>query len=279
VKIQKIKFKLKAWACLVLLTTTSSIGFGQDQFSAGIEQINCENTTITFDTRCAGDLPGIRFIHVHENEKTALQAAYTILEKYGKGCFTTWKALDDRYVTFTINDTLYKFDPNRIFTVKGRRETIDSNGEYSMAADDTVKMVAEFFCRNYIDSNKLIIALHNNTDGGGLTIKSFKKGGPYATDAKKVYINKKKDQDDFFLTTDESIFNYIKNKGCNIILQDNKNANDDGSLSFYAAQKKISYLNIEAQHGHLKQQLEMLTIAEKYIKQKLQLNVGKPGHK
>jgi hypothetical protein len=268
VKIQQIKFKIKAWALLLSLTTTSSITFGQDQFSAGIEQINCGNTTITFDTRCAGDLPGIRFIHVHENEKTALEAAYTMLEKFGKGCFTTWKALDDRYVSFTLNDTLYKFDPNRIFTAKGRRETIDSNGEYSLAADDTVRMIAELFCRNYIDSNQLIIALHNNTDGGGLRISSFKKGGPYARDAKKVYINKKKDQDDFFLTTDESIFHYMKNKGCNIILQDNKNASDDGSLSIYAARKKIAYLNIEAQHGHLKQQLEMLKITEGYIQAK-----------
>lgn len=260
-----INFKTKALTCIVSLALPCFSAHSQEQFSAGIEKINCGNTTITFDTRCAGYLPGIRFVHVHENEKTAVQAAYNMLDKFGSGCFTTWKALDDRYVSFTLNDTTYKFDPNRIFTAKGRRETIDSNGEYSQAADDNVTGVAELFCTNYIDGNKLVVAIHNNTDGGGLTIKSYKKGGAYAGDAKKVYINKKKDEDDFFITTDERIFNYIKSKGCNILLQDNEHATDDGSLSVYAAKKGIAYLNIEAQHGHLPQQIEMLAIARQYI--------------
>ena len=248
----------------------------QPALSYGLEKISCGTTTITFDTRCSGNLPGIRFIHVHENEKTAVEAAYSMLEKFGSGCFTTWKALNDRYVTFSLNDTTYKFDPNRIYTPKGRRETIDSNGEYSVEAEEKVAMVAELFLKNYIDSNRLIIAIHNNTDGGGLTIKSFTKGGAYERDAKKVYTSRNKDKDDFFITTDERIFNYIKNRGFNVLLQDNENATDDGSLSIYAANKKISYLNIEAQHGHLKQQQEMLAIVRGYIKEILQVPAAAP---
>ncbi len=217
--------------------------FAQEQFSAGIEKLACGSTVITLDTRCAGDLPYIRFIHVHENEKTAVRAAYQMLEKYGKGCFTTWQALNDRYVTFILNDTLYKFDPNRIYTPKGRRETLDSNGEYSLQADSAVGEIADLFLENYIKHNMLVIALHNNTDGGGLTIKSYKKGGDYAKEARRVHINKNRDEDDFFLTTNHHIYNYIKKKGFNVLLQQNNGLTDDGSLSVYAAKNNIPYIN------------------------------------
>jgi hypothetical protein len=237
----------------------------QADFSTGLETLQAGNTTIVFKTSCAGEKPGIQFIHVHENEQTAVAAAYQLLAKYGRGCFVTWQSLGDRYINFKLDNSIYKFDPNRIYTPKGRKETLTANGEYSEEADSVVECIASIFLHNYIDSQRLVVALHNNTDGGGLTIGGFKKGGPYARDAKKVHVNKTRDEDDFFLTTDLRIYNYIKQKGYNILLQNNAHVTDDGSLSVYAAGKNIPYLNIEAQHGHLKEQSEMIDVVAELI--------------
>lgn len=241
--------------------------FAQDTFSTGFDMVDCGDSKITFDNKCANEQPGIMFIHVHENEKTAVEAANKMLDKYNCGCFVTWQSKQDRYVTFTIGPDSFKFDPNRIYTAKGRAATLKANGVFTEESDATVKGVANVFLEKYIDTMRLVIALHNNTDGGGLTIKSFQKGGDYANDAKKVNVNAARDEDDFFLTTDNKIYAFLKKKGFNILLQNNAKVTDDGSLSVYAANKKIAYLNVEAQHGHLDQQLEMLDAVQEMIKE------------
>lgn len=241
------------------------LAVSQGNFSTGRATTWCGDTPVTFETSCAMEQPGVQFIHVHENEKTAVEAARKMLEKYGQGCFVTWQSGNDRYVRFQVGNRQYKFDPNRIYTPKGRKETLTANGGYSPEADANVEAVASLFLQNYVDNQRLIVALHNNTDKGGLTINGFKKRGPYARDAKKVFINKQRDEDDFFFTTDPDIYHYIKNKGFNILLQDNERVADDGSLSVYSANKKIPYLNIEAEHGHLQEQLEMIDVVQEMI--------------
>jgi hypothetical protein len=62
---------------------------------------------------------------------------------------------------------------------------------------------------------------------------------------------------DFILTTDRPIFHYLKRRKFNVVLQHHDPV-DDGSLSVYAARKKIPYINIEALHGHLDEQIKML---------------------
>jgi hypothetical protein len=259
---------IQKWICLLAILHCGQLN-AQPDFSTGLETLQAGYTVVVFKTSCAGEQKGVQFIHVHENEQTAAEAAYKMMAKYGKGCFVTWQAYGDRYINFKLGNSIYKFDPNRIYTPKGRKETLEANGEYSEEADSIVGEIANLFLRNYIDSNMLVVALHNNTDGGGLTINSFKKGGDYAHDAKKVHVNKSRDQDDFFLTTNADIYNYIKKKGFNIVLQDHEKVTDDGSLSVYAAGKNKPYLNIEAQQGHLAQQLEMVDIVQEIISQKI----------
>lgn len=237
----------------------------QADLSTGIESLQAGKTQLILKTSCAGEQPFIQFIHVHENEQTAADAAYKMLEQYGKGCFVTWQCYGDRYINFKLDSSIYKFDPNRIYTAVGRKETLTANGEYSPEADSVVENIATIFLNNYINGMNLVVALHNNTDAGGLTINSYKKGGDYAHDAKKVHVNKRRDQDDFLLTTHHYIYNYLKAKGFNVLLQNNQAVKDDGSLSVYAAQKNIPYINIEAEHGHLKEQLEMIDAVEELI--------------
>jgi len=75
------------------------------------------------------------------------------------------------------------------------------------------------------------------------------------------------DVDDFILTTDRSLFNRIKEKNINVVCEDINAIRDDGSLSVYAARNKIPYVNIEAEHQHFDEQLQMLMVLEDIIKE------------
>jgi hypothetical protein len=114
---------------------------------------------------------------------------------------------------------------------------------------------------------KLVVALHNNTNAGSLSVNSYKKGAVYARDAKAVFVNIKQDADDFFYTTELAFYNFLKKKGFNVVLQNNATVKDDGSLSVFCSDQKIPYLNIEAQEGHLIQQNRMVGVVLQMIEE------------
>ena len=50
----------------------------------------------------------------------------------------------------------------------------------------------------------------------------------------------------------------MSSEGHNVVLQDNDKVTDDGSLSVLAGRAGIPYINVEAEDGHLQQQVEMI---------------------
>ncbi|MBK8927556.1 MAG: hypothetical protein IPM74_17060 [Crocinitomicaceae bacterium] len=66
------------------------------------------------------------------------------------------------------------------------------------------------------------------------------------------------DPDDFIFTTDKNLYDHLSQLPVNIILQDNDNCKDDGSLSVYCGRKGIPYVNIEAEYGHLTEQVKLI---------------------
>jgi hypothetical protein len=161
----------------------------------------------------------------------------------------------------------FKFDPNRIYTPKGLEATLRKNGAFTQQGFRAADKLAQYFIKKHVAGNKLVIALHNNSDGGGLHIKSYLPGGEYANDASEVNVNEAEDPDDFFYTTDKRIFDYLKAKGFNILLQNNATVTDDGSLSVYCGYKGMAYLNIEAQLGHLAEQKRMMLAVYEMIEE------------
>ena len=117
-----------------------------------------------------------------------------------------------------------------------------------------------------IGDAKMIVAMHNNGNKG-LSIKSYLKGGTEYANAANVYVNALMDEDDFVYTTDKKVFTFLKENKINVILQKSSGAVDDGSLSIYYGNKKIPYINIEAEQGHLKEQIQMLRILEPLFKE------------
>lgn len=231
-----------------------------------VQECAIGDTSIQLQKQFFGTAPkGIYFINLHANETTSIDATNQYLNK-SAGCFIQLKNSDVRNVRFTLNNTLFKVDPNRIFTTIGIEATLKKNSSYTT---DAAKAVTGF-AQNIIDAMpepKLIIAMHNNTNND-FSISSYNRGKNEAINAAKLYINPTMDSDDFVYTTELKIFNYLKEKKINVVLQKSKGFKDDGSLSVYCSKQSIPYINIEAQLDHLKEQLQMLeaitTVVEWY---------------
>jgi len=199
---------------------------------------------------------GITYFNLHDDENTAVQAGKHVVEKVG-GKIIEIRASGKRNVSFSYKGKEYRFDPNRIYTPIGVKKTLKDQGYYSKIGDSIVTNFARFIVDSLLINSKIIVTLHNSSDGK-YSIEYYKKGGIYEKDASEVYINPKNDPDDFFYVTNEIYFKALKEKGYNVLLQDNRNVNNDGSLSVYCGYNHIQYINVEAQKGHLQEQQEML---------------------
>ena len=62
----------------------------------------------------------------------------------------------------------------------------------------------------------------------------------------------------FFLCTNPGDFSALAKSPYNVVLQQKKPEDDDGSLSRLAALRGVRYVNLEVRHGNADRQLEML---------------------
>lgn len=197
----------------------------------------------------------IVFISLHDDETTAQEVVSSYL-KENHAAFIRIENNKQRLIRFSYLKESYVFDPNRMFTNKGRRLTLGLHGAYSDSAAAKVNEFASLVLQQ-LSTAKTVVAVHNNSNGK-FSILSYLKGGEFFKNAKQVYKNPASDPDDLFLTTSPQLFERLKTKGFNIVLQDNVNVADNGSLSFYHRNINKRYVNIEAQDGHFAKQLEML---------------------
>ena len=202
-------------------------------------------------------------ISLHDNENTGVNA-YKALGKDFKYNLLELKHTGNKLIAFRLSKRIYKIDPNRIFSDIGIRKTLIMHGKFSTAALQQVRQFRTMLLKlySYRHTHNYIISLHNNTDNL-FSITSYK----LSNNAAAIFINPKKDKDDFFIVTEKRDFEYFKKNKFNVVLQSEK-AKDDGSLSVYAAKNKIPYVNIEAQNGHTSIQVEMLQALYELIRQK-----------
>ncbi len=204
----------------------------------------------------------ITYFNMHDDENTAVKAAEQIVKQYG-GRLIELKHRGTRNIKFNLDGKKYEFDPNRVFSEKGIEETLRYYGNYSEAAHKEVSKFRDWLLKQYLDESKVIITVHNNTNES-YSILWYQKGGKYESDAKKVNKAKGKDSDNFFFVTKEQDYNRLANLGFNVVLQNNEKVKEDGSLSVYWGRKKQTpYINVEAQHNHLDEQVKMLIAAIK----------------
>ena len=195
--------------------------------------------------------------NLHENERTSVDAATHLIRRHG-GQVLVLHHSGEREIRFLLSGRSFSFDPNRIFTDPGAFATVAPEGAGHSEAVRVVRDFAKDLVSNYsLDSMSVIVTLHNNTDQG-YSAESYLPDGPYALDARKVFVDLRQDPDDFFFVTDEAFFTRLSQAGFNVVLQNNRFVTDDGSLSVLAGRHGIPYINVEAQHGHLKMQEKML---------------------
>ena len=192
------------------------------------------------------------YFRPHENEVTSGLAVQAVLPRYG-GALIELRSKGERVINFALKGKFYAFDPNRIFTKTGTEKALGTS--LTEPNSEVAKFVETLFSRYLTDKN-LLIAVHNNTDGGGLSMEIYKKASK--SEIADIFINPLRDADDFFFVTDAEHFKFLKEKQFNVVLQNNETAEDDGSLSIYSGKQGIAYINVESQHGHLQQQIEML---------------------
>lgn len=204
----------------------------------------------------------VLLLNVHENEQTALN----VMIDFGLKDSIPFLFLhqnQQRRIFFRLKDTIHSVDPNRIFTTPGIQKTLADSMFYTKDGENAVYSFGRLLL-NSLEGRKWIITLHNNTQDN-YSVLSYGAGGEEEMNAKEIIVVESEDPDDFILTTDSGLFNELKNAGVNVVLQ-SANPVDDGSLSVYCAEKNLPYVNVEAEHGHVVKQKQMLDLVLKSIK-------------
>lgn len=208
-------------------------------------------------------------LSIHDDENTAVEAFHNLPKEISFNLFEVSQTGNGkRKLLYRINDKIFDFDPNRIFSSEGINKSFGANypNEFKQDLEKFGKdLIKEFNSKN---TNKYIIAVHNNTDGYDgenktASIIHYKKD----KNAKDVFKAKGIDPDDYFVVTEQEDFDKLKNLNKNVALEPD-NPKDDGSLSVYCKKNKIPYINIEAQHYHKDIQAEMMKIVFELLKDK-----------
>jgi hypothetical protein len=224
---------------------------------------NLGGENIRFLIRNPNDQSGVLYFNMHDNENTCVAATDSLLTR-AEGKFIELKYKGSRRVGgFTKDRKQFWIDPNRIYTDLGIYKTLQMHNTYSVEAKKQVRLLSEFIVDSLLAEADFIVAVHNNSKG--YSIEKYMPDSAFHDSAEKVHYNRSKSPHDFFYVNDPAHFEYFKNMGYNTILQ-SKNPDDDGSLSVYCANKNIPYINIEALEGHFAQQLDMLMVLQKLLK-------------
>ena len=202
-----------------------------------------------------GKRSDIVMLNLHDDEATSVQAAQTVLEETG-GLLIRINNDSNRLLNFSINGKLYRFDPNRMFSIAGIKASLEKHSQVNNIAINAIRGFATFVLHKIPAVSPTLIALHNN-DADRLTISSYMPGNDFGPDVSQVAAAAGTDPDNFLYTTDARVFRHLKDS-FNIASQHNKNAKDDGSLSVYYGRRKKSYVNVEAEHGQLEEQVKMI---------------------
>lgn len=204
-------------------------------------------------------------LNVHDDENTATQAATAVIARRG-GRLVELRHAGTRTLTFRLGGEAFTVDPNRIFTPAGRARTLASLSRDTPAARAAVAAFADTLLAVYSlpwtrsgGTPSVVVTLHNNTENG-YSSASYQTGGSEANEAEAVRLAPGADTDDFVFVTTRPLFDAVAASGVNAVLQNNETPTDDGSLSVWAAQNGLPYLNVEAQHGHLDQNTRMIEL-------------------
>ncbi|MEL6770794.1 MAG: hypothetical protein AAFP18_07000 [Bacteroidota bacterium] len=204
---------------------------------------------------------------LHDNENTGVEAARAVIAERG-GRLVDLQHTGARNLAFALRNApgngsrvdsfaadSFVVDPNRVFTDAGAGASLASLSRDTPEARRAVRRFAERLLALY-GKPVVVVTAHNNTEGR-YAATSYATDGPYAEDAAGLHLAPGADADDFFFVTNRALLDTLAEAGFNAVLQADT-ATDDGSLSVWAAQQGVPYVNVEAQHGHVAEQTRMM---------------------
>lgn len=164
----------------------------------------------------------------------------------------------DRYVTIEGA----KIDPNRLFSRVGAEKSVREQNPG--IAQDRLNAVLTFLDRHREElvrrlepeKGNLLLALHNNQE------YSVTEEIAQSDDTSLPEPNRPRE---FFLCTDAKDFAVLRKSPYNVVLQNRKPTEDDGSLSRLAAKRGFRYVNLECGIGEFEGQLERVRWLEDHL--------------
>lgn len=230
-------------------------GRSTDGAASKVIPVELGDTSVSIALRRVG-AGGLTCINLHQNEQTSVSAARNMLDRF-PGTLIELRAQGRRIVTFRNGLRPYAFDPNRIFTDQGLRQTLSRYASLSHASLGAVARLRDTLLP-LLDSASggPVVALHNNA-GGHYDVHAYASGGQHAGDASRSAISAQCRPQNFFLVTHEALFEALARLDFNVVLQSASPA-DDGSLAVWFQQQGRAYVNVEAGHGQLQEQQRML---------------------
>lgn len=204
----------------------------------------------------------IRMLNLHQNEITSVRAATMLLGQEpcgGSIVFIDHSQPPQRNVVFKLANASYDFDPNRIFTQRGREITLGASGAPEQAVAAFVAKLLQIY---EWDTTTHVITLHNT--GGTYGANSYLPGGSYASEASRVVIQGGSSTF-LFLTRAATYDCMLASKALvSLVLQSPDIVNNvveanEGSLSLFAETQKKDYINSETYiNGVLRDQFLVL---------------------
>lgn len=195
-------------------------------------------------------------VHLHENETTAYRVARAIQQEKQIG-FLSLRHGGQRNIHFYLNHQRYEFDPNRMFSDKGIKNSLETYSHYSRKAHLEIKKLANAVLARL--PKGAVIAVHNNRY---YSMRDYLPGRGLSSDAKKLLHHSGSSWRNFLFMTQRETFEKLKSSRFNLVLQTDK-LKDDGSLSVRL--KGRPYVNVEAAYDQKGAQRQMILAAIKAL--------------
>ncbi|MCS7041218.1 MAG: hypothetical protein N2036_13285 [Bryobacteraceae bacterium] len=192
----------------------------------------------------------LRLLRIHGDEETARQAVELLLDSVEGEAWI----VDSR--TRLVEFRGFQIDPNRMFSRAGAERNLWRLNPEAAPGGIAAALDALDSCRDAMlralmpPPGGLWIAAHNNGPGYSMETE--------APISRKIHRPQPDMPRDFFLFTEEKDYQIAEKGPYNAVLQDRPGGEDDGSLSRWCAAAGIRYVNVEAAHGKLDKQLDMI---------------------
>lgn len=198
-----------------------------------------------------------RYLVIHGDEQTAREVLLDHMN-HAKG-----KAYLVENSTRNVEVRGGKVDPNRLFSNVGLERNLQLLNPSAAEAWIASAVVEIQNSRHELvnavmpPNGSVLIVLHNNASS-----YSVKSEVPISD---QVALNDPDNPHDFGLCTSASDFATLSKGPYNMVLQNYRPSDDDGSLSRLAARMGFRYLNLEARIGNLNKQKDMLNWVESVL--------------